>query len=197
MAFVYGLLILAIAGPGWCNSQDPAEEFRQRIDEYMLLRSKALQGIVPLKPDSDAQELFAKRLAVRNALVIARPHATQGQIFTLAVTGYIKSAIEDIMKGKAGALRRDAILEVDNPYAEGIPVSVRVNEPYPDYAPLSFMPPKLLKRLPPLPKQLGYRCVGPHLILLDRGARQIVDFIPNALEESVEKSVPSTSGARR
>jgi len=152
----------------------------------MLIRSKALEGIPQLKPDSDAEQLFANRLSIRKALLTARPDAKQGQIFTPAIAAYIRSVIKDVTKGNAGAKRRETALEVGNPLAEGIPISVRANEPYPDYAPLSFIPPAFLRQLPPIPRQLGYRFVGPHLILLDRGARQIVDFILNALDDDAE-----------
>jgi hypothetical protein len=43
------------------------------------------------------------------------------------------------------------------------------------------MPPALLLALPKLPKQLHYRFVGRSMLLLDKEARLIVDFMPQAL----------------
>jgi hypothetical protein len=60
------------------------------------------------------------------------------------------------------------------------PVTVRANEPYPDEAPASSVPPSLLSKLPPLPQAL-HRFVGRDLILRDPEAGLIVDFISAAV----------------
>jgi hypothetical protein len=57
---------------------------------------------------------------------------------------------------------------------------LRVNAEYPVDAPLSTMPPTLLQRLPLLPEELEYRFVGPDLILRDKNANIIVDYMRDA-----------------
>jgi hypothetical protein len=51
----------------------------------------------------------------------------------------------------------------------------------PEGVPLSFMPPRLLASLPPLPPEVQYRFIGRSLVLWDVHANLIVDFLPGAL----------------
>jgi hypothetical protein len=62
---------------------------------------------------------------------------------------------------------------------KGVPL--RINYPYPETKAMSLVPPSLLLNLPQLPKQLEYRFVGRHLVLLDERANLIVDFMLNAV----------------
>jgi hypothetical protein len=59
--------------------------------------------------------------------------------------------------------------------------TLRVNYPYPDTKELVEMPPTLLLKLPELPKQLGYHFAGRRLLLIDREARIVVDYLTDAL----------------
>jgi hypothetical protein len=72
---------------------------------------------------------------------------------------------------------RAAILE-DNP---GPALPLRINGLYPDAVPVATVPSQVLKTLPPLPEELEYRFVGNSLILLDRQARLIVDYLSGAV----------------
>ena len=83
-------------------------------------------------------------------------------------------------KGKGSEPVKDTARQ-GNPVHEGKPFTPKVNEGYPEDAPLSSVPPTLLARLPELPKELEYRLVGRHLILHDVESSLIVDFMPNAL----------------
>jgi len=80
------------------------------------------------------------------------------------------------LKGTDGAENKGAIKD-DNPGA----VAIKVNAPYPSKAPLSTVPPDILKALPVLPDDLDYRFVGKHLILYDTKAGLVIDYIPNAI----------------
>ena len=68
------------------------------------------------------------------------------------------------------------ILEAET---QGVPI--RVNSPYPQSKELAEIPPTLLLILPQLPKQLRYRFVSRHLLLVDRENRLIVDYMLDAL----------------
>ena len=76
-----------------------------------------------------------------------------------------------------GVELRDAVLKE----SENKAVPLRVNYPYPESQELLEMPPTLLLRLPPLPKQLRYRFVRNNLLLVDRENGLIVDYMTNAL----------------
>jgi hypothetical protein len=58
---------------------------------------------------------------------------------------------------------------------------VQVNQRYPDNLPFTTVPPTLLRKLPGLPDEVDYRILGSALLLVDRKANMIVDFIPNAI----------------
>ena len=58
---------------------------------------------------------------------------------------------------------------------------IKVNAEYPKNAPLSTVPPTLLEKLPKLPSELEYRFVGRTLILRDREANMIVDYLKEAV----------------
>jgi hypothetical protein len=114
-------------------------------------------------------------VALAARLKTARAAAKQGDIFTPAVTTQLKQILRPETAAKG---TKDAIKD-DNPGA----IAFKVNDPYPDKAPLSSMPVNVLQALPKLPENqdLDYRFVGKHLVLLDSRANMIVDYIPNAI----------------
>jgi hypothetical protein len=71
---------------------------------------------------------------------------------------------------------RETVLEADT---KGVPL--KVNYPYPETKEFVEMPPTLLLRLPQLPKQVRYRFVGRHMLLVDRENGLIVDYMLDAL----------------
>jgi hypothetical protein len=56
-----------------------------------------------------------------------------------------------------------------------------VNTLYPEKAALATVPPLILVNLPRLPDGLEYRFMGRDLILRDRDANVVVDFVPGAV----------------
>ena len=56
-----------------------------------------------------------------------------------------------------------------------------VNAVYPESAALATVPALILVNLPRLPDGLEYRFMGRDLILRDRGANVVVDFVPGAV----------------
>jgi hypothetical protein len=59
------------------------------------------------------------------------------------------------------------------------------NTPYPETEPVSTIPPELFAKLPELPEPLEYRFVARNLVLRDRAASLIVDFLPKAIPRYV------------
>jgi hypothetical protein len=58
---------------------------------------------------------------------------------------------------------------------------LRTYSRFPVDGPLATMPPSVLEVLPPLPEFLEYRFVGNDLILRDRDARLVLDWIKGAV----------------
>jgi hypothetical protein len=67
-------------------------------------------------------------------------------------------------------------LEADT---KGVPM--RVNYPYPDAKEFTQIPPPLLLKLPQLPKELKYRFVNLHMLLVDSDNDLIVDYMLKAV----------------
>ena len=97
-------------------------------------------------------------------------------MFTPAVAEYLRRVIKTEFKGSERVELRETILEADT---AGVPL--RVNYPYPETKELTQMPPTLLLKLPQLPKEVKYRYVGRHLLLVDTDNGLIVDYMTNAL----------------
>ncbi len=106
----------------------------------------------------------------------ARPDAKQGDLFTPDIVKHIRMTIKNLYSGQKLQTLREEIME-----AETQGVAIRVNYAYPESKELTQIPPTLLLKLPQLPKQVKYRFVGRHLLLVDRENGLIVDYMMNAL----------------
>jgi hypothetical protein len=106
----------------------------------------------------------------------ARPGAKKGDIFTPDISAHIRQTIRTLYTGEKLQTLREEIME-----AETAGVTIRVNFTYPESKELTQIPPTLLLKLPQLPKQVKYRFVGRHMLLVDRENGLIVDYMLNAL----------------
>jgi hypothetical protein len=150
-------------------------DFHDRVQQYVELRKKADDAASTPKASEDAEHIRAAQVALAGRLKAARASAKQGDLFTPVVSTHIKQILRPETAAKG---TKDAIKD-DNPGA----IPFKVNDPYPDKAPLSSMPVNVLQALPKLPENqdLDYRFVGKHLVLLDARANMIIDYIPNAM----------------
>lgn len=160
----------------------PFPQFEAQVKAYVKLVDRLDREMGKLPDRASAEEVHAHKLALATAVGQARPGARQGEIFTQPERNAFIRIVREETSGRQGASARKAILE-DNPRAaKNTPaVTLAPNAPYPGGAPLSTVPPRILLRLPALPKTLDYRFVGNALVLRDGRANIIVDFIPNAL----------------
>ena len=89
---------------------------------------------------------------------------------------YVRTIIKTEIPPKDKSEIREVVLEADT---KGVPL--KVNYPYPETKELTQMPPTLLLKLPQLPKEVKYRYVGRHMLLVDTDNGLIVDYMTNAL----------------
>lgn len=162
------------------------EEFNQRVTAYVELRDGATGGLPAIDGQSQPEEIVALRRAHAVAIREARGSAAEGDIFTPRVQEHFRVMIQAQFHSPTGTSpEEEAALGDGNPEGESDvsfpPVELRINAEYPVEAPLSTVPPRLLMRLPALPEELEYRFVGPHLILRDKKANIIVDFMDTGL----------------
>jgi hypothetical protein len=177
---VAALCFASVVAAGDSHRVQAPKDFTQRVEEYVKLRAKVVKGPADLKAKEDSEVIHARKRAAREAIRSARADARQGDIFTPAAQQHIARIVKSEFKGRAAEPVKDTAKQ-GNPVNEGKPFTPKVNDGYPEDAPLSSVPPTLLARLPELPKELEYRLVGRHLILHDVESSLIVDFISNAL----------------
>jgi len=118
----------------------------------------------------------------------ARAGAKQGDLFTPDMQAFIRQITRKTFSGRDGKQMIASIMD-ENP----VGIKISVNGRYPDEVPLSTMPPDLLAALPKLPPEFEFRFVGDRLILLDKHAHLIVDWVENVLPV---KAAPQESAAR-
>jgi len=107
---------------------------------------------------------------------VLRADARPGDVFVPEVRTVSRRLLASELKGEDG---RDAkaILKDDAPPS----VPLKINEKYPERAPLPTVPVNILTNLPPLPKEVEYRLVRKDLLLFDPEAEIIVDYIARAM----------------
>lgn len=151
-------------------------DFNERVKTYMQARN-SVKGEAPAQTvTTEPGKIQHAERTLADRIRAARPNAKHGDIFTPAISAKFRALLNPELKGRDGANTRQQIQE-DNPG----PIPLRVNETYPEAAPVSTVPPNILTALPQLPKDLEYRFTGKHMVLYDPGANLVVDYIPNAI----------------
>jgi hypothetical protein len=189
-ASIRGILLmalLAIAGTltaqrALFSSQGAPEtrgfkEFGGRAEKYEKLHKVAEKSVPKLKKTSKQEVISAYQETLVNKIRELRSNAHRGDIFTPSATEAIARAIKGVFAGP-DAHRVENTIQAGNPL-EGF--KVQVNQRYPDGLPFTTVPPTLLRDLPRLPDEVAYRILGSALLLVDRKANMIVDFIPSTI----------------
>jgi hypothetical protein len=176
---VLGFLALRLTVVTQAESQ-ATKAFHSKVNEYVQLQKKVSATVPPLtKTESDPGKIAAHIRSVAQGIQHARANAKQGDIFVPESVPEFRQIIRGELEGKQGAASRQTV-KTGNPAEEPdstAKVVLAVNQPYPDRAPLSSVPPGLLLKLPQLPKELEYRFLGRNLILLDATSNLIVDYL--------------------
>ena len=162
--------------PKTASEAQAVERFQKQVKEYVKLRERLGRKLPHLSNEAKAEEIEAHKKAFEAMVRQARTGAKPGDAFSPDIAGYIRNTIKTEFKGTDRKDLRETILEADT---KGVPL--RINYPYPETKELAQTPPTLLLKLPQLPKQVKYRFVGRHLLLVDRENGLIVDYMKNAL----------------
>jgi hypothetical protein len=158
------------------------KDYRERIAKYVELHKKVKNSLDRVEESANAAILAKQKQQFATALRESRQGVMQGNIFTPGVQPIFGRIITQHLSHPNGKTARSMILGEGNPGNQPAAAPVlNVNAPYPTTAPSSTVPPSLLIVLPQLPEELEYRFIGRHLILRDREADLIVDFIRNAV----------------
>jgi hypothetical protein len=153
-------------------------QFDRAVDEYVALHRRIERSLPPEQLFDDAREMFAARDRLRVAILVARPGARQGDIFTPVVAqafvANLNRAIEECGHDPA-----DILADINAERLPGTP-KPHVNGKYP-WRLGSAMWPTLLRVLPELAAELEYRFSDRDLVLIDVHANLVVDILENAL----------------
>jgi hypothetical protein len=148
-------------------------QFADRVHDYVETHRRVAAGIEqPLC--SDPEELVKQADALAAAIREARPRAKEGDIFTLKVAAVFRARIATLVR--RSNIDVAALVWQD----EGEELEVQVFGTLPlNAGPAPWMP--IVGELPELPVELEYRFVGRDLVLVDIGARMVVDVLRDAL----------------
>lgn len=166
------------AAPRTPDEKRIIHDFKKRVDHYEDVSEKLEKQVYPHRQELDANEIHKKQKELAARILKALPDWKQGNIFTPQIAELFKRRIAEVVNaGPDGANVKAAIFD-DAPGN----VTVKVFTEYPSGVPLSTLPAQLLKVFPAIPKELEYRFLGPHLIIMDVAAFLIVDVIAGAIK---------------
>ena len=150
--------------------------FNNHVKDYLKQRQAVAKKLPKLSKDATPEQIDAYQKSFAEALRAMRAGTKQGYIFKPEFREFVRTIINTEFPPRDKAEIKEVILEADT---KGVPL--RVNYPYPETKELTQIPPTLLLKLPPLPKEVKYRFVGRHMLLVDTDNGLIVDYTLNAL----------------
>jgi hypothetical protein len=157
--------------------KETIKRYEGRVKEYVSLRSSLKAKAPKLSKDSTPEQIQAAETALLGVLRTNRASAKPGDIFAPDIAQYIRTTLKREFKPEEKKEIRKVVLEKET----NIPVTLKVNYPYPDPKEFVEMPATLLLKLPTLPKELKYRYVNHNLLLVDSDNNMIVDYMIDAL----------------
>ena len=150
--------------------------FDQRVKDYLEQRKAVAKKLPSLSKEATPAEIEAYQKKFVEQLRAMRTGTKPGYIFIPAFTTYVRETIRHEFPPRDKAEIKQTILEAEN---KAVPL--KINYPYPESQELTQMPPTLLLKLPTLPKEVKFRFVRRHLLLVDSDNGLIVDYTLNAL----------------
>lgn len=150
--------------------------FSKRVKAYVAHRNQVKNKLPALSKEATPEEIKAYQESFANALRAARANAKPGDLFEKTIADHIRVLIKDEFKGSDRVELKKTVLEADT---KGVPL--RINYPYPEAKEFAQVPPTLLLKLPELPKEVKYRFVNYHMLLVDTDNDLIIDYMLKAL----------------
>jgi hypothetical protein len=145
------------------------------VADYLALQRRLRQETPRLQVTDRSADISNDSDVLAAAVQRARPRARQGDFFDGASTRLITARLKEALHGVD--LARLMVVMNDPPTLKGPPRVLR----FPGSWSMATMPPNLLAVLPSLPAELEFRFVGRALILRDRDAALILDYVTQAI----------------
>jgi calcineurin-like phosphoesterase family protein len=190
-------VILALLGQDCANAPTPppavdpsVADFSLRLQSYVestkALRQDADRKIPAGKtPEEQAKVLEQRRTMLATSIQAMRSHAKPGDLFTAATTESIRKRIALAFDGPGMDMIRDALEEQNDPAMYKTPsAQIDLNRALS----IPAVPGILLQDLPKIPDPIEYRFAGRTLVLADKEAGVVLDYIPGAFPEVPQKA---------
>lgn len=158
------------------NDKRMVDTFNRHVKDYLKQRDRVRKKLIPLSKEAKPEEIEAYQKSFVEGLRAMRAGTKQGYIFMPDFAEYVRTVIKVEFPARDKAEMKETILDADT---KGVPL--KVNYPYPETKEMAQTPATLLLKLPQLPKELKYRFVGRHMLLVDTDNNLIVDYMLNAL----------------
>ena len=150
--------------------------FDSHVKDYLEQRKAVAKKLPKLSKEATPEEIEAYQKSFVAGLQAMRAGTKPGYIFKPQFNEFVRNTIKTEFPPRDKAEIKQTILEAEN---KGVPL--KINYPYPESKELMQIPPTLLLKLPTLPKEVKFRFVGRHLLLVDTDNGIIVDYTLNAL----------------
>jgi hypothetical protein len=159
------------------QTSDPGlARFSQAVADYISLVRRLHREVPELRVTDQSAEISNRSDMLAGAIQRARAGAGQGDFFDPGAARLIRERLAVAVRGENVAAMMKRL--DDEPILKG-PAKVHLR--FPTTSSMARMPAQLLEALPALPKELEYRFVGRSLVLRDRDAALVLDYMPDAL----------------
>lgn len=159
--------------------------FNDRVNWYVQVH-REMEGPVPaLEASRDMNEVQQRMRAVRVRILARTGRLSRGHVFTGEVMKVMRREIAATLTREDLRILLADVIEHSPPDMPAL----RLQEPLPQDAPFVAFPPRLFKRLPPLPPELRYLVLEKALVLWDHHADLVVDIAPGLFDPA---SYPAT-----
>lgn len=152
------------------------QQFSKGVDAYVVLHSRAEKDLPHIKATPSGAKIVQRQHTLAAKIQEARRNAKEGDIFTPDVSNYFRREINAVYM-----TNREQIQEGLDMTASPGNLNIAINEPYPEDAPHTMMPPALLLHLPRLPELMHYQIVNHDLIIRDVECNLVVDVTRNVI----------------
>lgn len=171
------VLVLMLSGSAQAQSHslpvDPAEaEFQAAVTRYLALHDRLKSEVPPLAVTVDEAAISRASDMMAAAVQRARRNARRGEIFNDGVVTLITVRLRDELAGQD--INKFLASITDEPNRADRP---DIHKRYPAASSMATTPTRVLAVLPRIPDALEYRFMGRALVLRDRDAALIVDYI--------------------
>jgi hypothetical protein len=172
VAMLFALIATPTAGAHQPD-QAPLREFNAAVEKYVAFQRSLRTELPPLTAGSDPETINSASDVLALAIQRGRPEAHQGDLFTPAV----RKLLDERLARALAKIDFAALTGANDREERSTIRAMQTYARFPVDEPLATMPASVLDALPPLPPELEYRFVGSDLIIRDRDARLVLDYM--------------------